>query len=87
MEIKTKDANSIFLSGNNKNVCENNIQKKLVTLRELHNLSYEDMAKYLSISTKTYIRKEQGRSAFKLQETFWISELFNKEYDEIFLRT
>ncbi|OEH55235.1 hypothetical protein AQ616_09335 [Oceanobacillus sp. E9] len=87
MEIKTKDTNSIFLSRNSTEEHNQNKQKKLAELRISHNLSYEDMAKFLSISTKSYIRKEQGKTSFKLQETFWISELFGRRFDEIFLQT
>ena len=57
---------------------------KLPVYRKLHNLTQEDVAKYLKISNVSYSYKETGKQDFRLSEAKALSELFNASIEEIF---
>ena len=57
----------------------------LLKIRKENNLTQEDMAKMLDISTITYRNKELGRVDFKQSEMFTIAKFFNKRIEDIFL--
>lgn len=57
----------------------------IIKLRKELNLTQEDMAGILGISTGAYSRKETGKCAFKDIEMFKLRNLFKKPIDEIFL--
>lgn len=61
------------------------MQSKLLVLRKEKGVSQSDLAKLLSINTKTYSKKERGESAFNLDEMFKLSRYFKKPMDDIFL--
>jgi len=63
------------------------MQWEIIKLRKELNLTQEDMANLLDISTGAYSRKETGKCAFKDIEMFKLRNLFKKPIDEIFLPT
>lgn len=60
------------------------IYSELKGLRAKYGLTQEDVAKKLNISTVAYRQKENGHRDFMLKESKIISELFNKDIEEIF---
>ncbi|MBY5025351.1 helix-turn-helix transcriptional regulator [Streptococcus suis] len=61
------------------------MQSKLYALRRERNITQEQMAKHLGISTSTYRNKEMDRQEFKSSEMFAISRHLGLEISEIFL--
>ncbi|HEL9598079.1 TPA: helix-turn-helix transcriptional regulator [Streptococcus suis] len=61
------------------------MQSKLYALRRERNITQEQMAKHLGISTSTYRNKEMDRQEFKSSEMFAISKIFEMEISKIFL--
>ncbi|MSD84432.1 helix-turn-helix domain-containing protein (plasmid) [Lactobacillus curvatus] len=61
------------------------MQTKLLGLRKSFNLSQEDMAKLIGVTTTTYARKERGEYAFDADEMFIISKYFEEDMVNIFL--
>lgn len=59
--------------------------KRLKGLRAEHDLSQEEMAKLIRISSSSYQRKETGESQFLLIEAYRIADIFDMSIDEIFL--
>lgn len=60
------------------------ISNKLPAYRKLHNLTQEDVAKYLKMSNVSYSKKETGKQEFRLSEARALSELFDATIEEIF---
>ena len=48
-------------------------------------MTQQEVADYLGISIQTYRAKEKGRYEFTQDEMFALSELFDKDIQEIFL--
>ncbi|HEM5602234.1 TPA: helix-turn-helix transcriptional regulator [Streptococcus suis] len=61
------------------------MQSKLYALRRERNITQEQLAKRLGISTSTYRNKEMDRQEFKSSEMFAISKFFEMEISKIFL--
>lgn len=59
-------------------------QYKLKELRDKHNLTQEDMACKLNISTRAYSNKENGINDFTLSEAHKIASIFNMDIYSIF---
>lgn len=58
---------------------------KLVSLRTFHQLSQEQIAKKLNLSTRSYQEKETGIRPFKQKEINRLLEIFESKYEDIFL--
>lgn len=63
------------------------MQWKLIRLRKERNLTQEDLAKKLGIEPSTYRNKETGKTQFKMEEMFILSDYFDESIENIFLST
>ena len=54
------------------------------SLRELHDLTQEQIAQKLGISKQAYFKKENGITEFTISEAKNLSEIFGKSVEEIF---
>ena len=61
------------------------MQWNLIRLRKENDYSQDDMAKMLEVSEATYRNKELGKTQFKMDEMFILSNHFGKEIEDIFL--
>lgn len=61
------------------------MQENLLILRKNNNITQEELANKLGISTKTYGYKESGKTEFTMNEMFIIAKFFQKPVEEIFL--
>ncbi|HFU3983531.1 TPA: helix-turn-helix transcriptional regulator [Streptococcus suis] len=61
------------------------MQSKLYALRRERNITQEQMATLLGVSTSTYRNKEMDRQEFKSSEMFAIGRFLGLEISEIFL--
>lgn len=60
---------------------KNNLKK----IREDIGITQTSMAKHLGITLQSYFNKEQGKNEFTISEAFKISEVLNKNINDIFL--
>ena len=60
------------------------ISNRLPVYRKLHNLTQEDVAKYLNISNVSYSYKETGKQDFRLLEAKALADLFDATIEEVF---
>lgn len=61
------------------------MQWNLLKLRKEFGYSQKDVAKILNISIEAYRNKELGKSQFKMNEMFLLSDLFGEDISDIFL--
>ncbi len=60
------------------------INEKIKQLRELNQLSYEDMANKLHLSTSGYVKIEKGERGLDLVKLEKIATIFNMELSDLF---
>jgi DNA-binding XRE family transcriptional regulator len=58
--------------------------RKLKSLRAMHEEKQIDNAKFLAIDISTYNRKENGERAFTLNEAYKLAQKYNVSIEEIF---
>lgn len=59
-----------------------NVSMALRLYREMHNKSKEDLAKYLGIQTKAYMRYETGEREPSLEKLYKLAYLYNCKVDD-----
>ena len=61
------------------------MQHKLYAMRKAKNLTQEEMASVLNVSTVTYRAKEKSKIPFNADEMFMIASYFNTDMNDIFI--
>lgn len=61
------------------------MQWDLIRLRKEAGLTQENLAKMIGANVTTYMNKETGKTQFKANEMFIISDFFKKPIEDIFL--
>ena len=61
--------------------------RNLKAYRVKANLTQEELANKIGITTRNYISKENGKSQFKLDEAKLIADLFGTTIDELFFKS
>lgn len=63
------------------------MQWKLMVERTKKNVSKKEISGLLKITPESYAMKEKGKTQFKANEMFFLSDYFGKTLNEIFLPT
>lgn len=61
------------------------MQHKLYAMRKAKNLTQEEMANVLNVSTVTYRSKEKSKIPFNADEMFMIASYFKTDMNDIFI--
>nr|WP_195366009.1 helix-turn-helix transcriptional regulator [[Eubacterium] tenue] len=59
------------------------MRKELRVLRAKHDLTQKDLAQKLGVEKASYCRKENGKSAFSLEDVIKLKNIFNLTPEEV----